>query len=259
MMKMFAVITAAAVVVSAGTAFSADLSEPVPASFEERVASNFDWTGGYVGVNVGGGFGKFKHPFDITGGVPAATLLNGSLDITSGGFLGGAQAGYNWQNGGFVLGAEVDFQGSAVKAEDSLSLNIGGPGGIDINGDAGTKVQWFGTVRARVGATPADRLLVYGTAGLAYGKVKSYIDGNITAGGAPVAAINESKSDTKVGWTAGAGAEYAFTNNWTIKSEYLYTDLGKTTLINANVGGFNARLRNDVSFHTFRVGLNYKF
>lgn len=257
MMKHCVAGTAVALVLSTNIAAAADLTEPQAATFEERVASNFDWTGGYVGVNIGGGFGKFKHPFDVTGGAP----LNGSLDITAGGFLGGVQAGYNWQNSGFVLGAEADFQGSAVKAEDSISLNAGGPGGLNLNGEAGTKVQWFGTVRARVGVTPVDRLLVYGTAGLAYGKVKSYINANASVGGVPpVSIIDAGKSSTKAGWTVGAGAEYAFTNNWSIKSEYLYTDLGKTTLITQPLGaGVNARLRNDVSFHTFRVGLNYKF
>ncbi|MCH4538747.1 outer membrane protein [Ochrobactrum sp. A-1] len=135
------------------------------------------------------------------------------MDVTSSGFVGGVQAGYNWQfDNGFVLGAEADFQGSNLKGE--VKFNADGLGEIK----AGTKVEWFGTVRARLGYTATERLLVYGTGGLAYGKVKSYVD---------LGEIGISSSKTRAGWTIGGGAEYAITNNWTLKSEYLYTDLGK--------------------------------
>lgn len=246
--------TTAALFLSSGAVLAADFSAPGE--------TTFDWSGAYVGVNVGGGFGTFDHPFSAGTTAPAATLLEGSLDISAGGFLGGVQGGYNWQSGMMVFGVETDIQGSAVKAEDALRLNIGGVGGVDINGEAGTKVDWFGTLRARMGFTPTDRLMVYGTAGVAYGRVKSYINGDINFGGAPVARLDESVSDSKAGWAAGAGAEYAITNNWTLKSEYLYTDFGKSTLYSGDLGTglpINATLKNDVSFHTFRIGLNYKF
>lgn len=235
-----------AALVSFGTnAYAADvvMNEP-PAP--EAVAPMFTWTGGYVGVNLGGGFGKFKHPLEVTDPTttPPTVLGSGSLDITAGGFLGGVQAGYNWQQENFVYGVEADFQGSAVKAEDTIDVT--GIGSLD----GGTKVDWFGTVRARIGYTPVERFMVYGTGGLAYGHVKSYING---------LGIDESASKTKAGWTVGAGAEYAFTNNWTLKSEYLYTDLGKTTLIDDDFGADHVTLKNDVAFHTVRVGINYKF
>lgn len=246
--------TTVLLLLSSGAAFAADASAPAD--------TGFDWTGVYAGVNVGGGFGTFDHPFSAGTTLPPATLLDGSLDISAGGFLGGAQAGYNWQSGQMVFGVETDIQGSAVKAENALNLNIGGPGGIDVNGEAGTKVDWFGTLRARMGFTPTDRLMVYGTAGVAYGRVKSYIDGDISVLGALAGSIDESSAKTKAGWTAGAGAEYAVTNNWTIKSEYLYTDFGKSTLYSGDLGTglpINATLKNDVSFHTIRIGLNYRF
>ena len=71
--------------------------------------------------------------------------------------------------------------------------------------------------------------------------------------------IDERVKNTSTGWTFGAGAEYAFTDNWSLKSEYLYTDLGKETLFSFSDGGLSAKLQNDVSFHVVRVGLNYKF
>ena len=205
-----------------GGAYAADavVSEPVP------VASTFDWTGAYIGVNAGGGFGTFK----------LTPNLGSGLSLSSGGFLGGVQAGYNWQSGQMVYGVEADFQGSDVKA--SLS-GIGGPGT-----ELETKVDWFGTLRARLGYTPVDRFMVYGTGGLAYGHEKTSISG---IGGT-------SFSKTKAGWTVGGGAEYAINSNWTIKSEYLYTDLGKATF---NVGANSIDVK--VPFHTVRVGLNYKF
>lgn len=216
--------------------------------YEEPLAvivDTFSWTGGYIGVNAGYAGGKFKHPFSFTDELLETTLDSGSVNVTSSGFIGGVQAGYNWQfENGMILGAEADFQGANLKGE----VNFDSDG---INAEAGTKVNWYGTLRARLGVAPVERLMVYATGGLAYGKVKSYAD---------IDGEGLSKSKTKAGWTVGAGAEYAFTNNWTIKSEYLYTDLGKTTLVNyvdEDLYGFN--LKNKVSFHTVRVGLNYKF
>ncbi|OQM74784.1 outer membrane protein [Manganibacter manganicus] len=244
-MKTILIAASAALLVST-SAYAADIvvdQAPLP-------VAAYDWSGAYIGVNAGGGFGKFKHPFSVT--AAQGQGIGGSLDITSGGFLGGVQAGYNWQSGQMIYGVEADFQGSAVKAEDSLDLNIFGN---SVSGELGTKIDWFGTLRARIGYTPVDRFMVYATGGLAYGHVESYI--NAEANGASI--LDESKSKTKAGWTIGAGAEYAVTSNWTLKTEYLYTDLGKTTLIDTNINGANAKLENDVAFHTVRVGLNYKF
>ncbi|MBZ9821920.1 outer membrane protein [Mesorhizobium sp. CA4] len=215
------ILLATALVLATGTAYAADALQEAP------VAASYDWTGAYIGVNAGGGFGTFS--IDPAGGGP------GGFDLSASGFLGGIQAGYNWQVGQFVYGVEADFQGSDVKAE----ISLGGP-------SLEAKVDWFGTVRARIGYTPVDRFLVYGTGGLAYGHEKLDTSG---LGGGP------SFSKTRVGWTVGAGAEYAITNNWSFKSEYLYTDLGKQTF---DIGGpVGADVK--VPFHTVRVGLNYKF
>src|SRR5690606_30260538 len=114
----------------------------------------------------------FKHPFAVTDtATPPNTLASGSLDITAGGFIGGAQAGFNWQSGQVIYGLEADFQGSTVKAEDSIDLTVlpGDPNQTTITGEAGTKVEWFGTLRARMGYAVTERFMIYGTGGLAYG------------------------------------------------------------------------------------------
>ncbi|AWT06232.1 porin family protein [Brucella melitensis] len=186
--------------------------------------------------------------------------FSGSLDVTASGFVGGVQAGYNWQlANGLVLGGEADFQGSTVKSKlvDNGDLSDIGVAG-NLSGDESfgleTKVQWFGTVRARLGFTPTERLMVYGTGGLAYGKVKTslsaYDDGESFSAG---------NSKTKAGWTLGAGVEYAVTNNWPLKSEYLYTDLGKRSFNYIDEENVNINMENKVNFHTVRLGLNYKF
>lgn len=237
------VLTSIALALATTSAYAADaiIEEPVAVI----VPDTFSWTGGYIGINAGYAGGKFKHPFELNSIDGDFGGFGGSADVTSSGFVGGVQAGYNYQfENGFVLGAEADFQGSNLKGEVKFNAD-------DLSIKAGTKVEWFGTVRARLGYTATERLLVYGTGGLAYGKVKSYAD---------FGDQGISSSKTKAGWTVGAGAEYAFTNNWTIKSEYLYTDLGKRTLIDQDIEDVaNFTLKNNVKFHTVRVGLNYKF
>lgn len=255
---MKAIYASAVLVLIASSAHAADIVVQEPVAI--IAPDTFSWTGGYIGVNAGYAGGKFKHPFALgiesTPTVPddpgnddrffsPEEYTYGSMDVTSSGFVGGVQAGYNWQfDNGFVLGAEADFQGSNLKGE--VKFNADGLGEIK----AGTKVEWFGTVRARLGYTATERLLVYGTGGLAYGKVKSYVD---------LGEIGTSSSKTRAGWTIGGGAEYAITNNWTLKSEYLYTDLGKKNFYSYTDENYDINLKNDVKFHTVRVGLNYKF
>ena len=217
---------AAALLLSSTSAFAADAivyNEPAPVA----VVDTFSWTGGYIGLNAGyaGGKNKFN-----------AYNVDASAKDNSNGFLGGIQAGYNWQFDQMIVGLETDIQGAGLKSDAELSI-----GGATYGAEA--KINWFGTTRARLGYTPVDRFMVYATGGVAYGKIKaSYGD--------------FSQSDTKVGYTVGAGAEYALTNNVTLKSEYLYTDLGKLKLDDAAGNRFGEV---KAPFHTVRVGVNYKF
>ena len=139
------------------------------------------------------------------------------------GIAGGGQLGYNWQLGQFVFGLETDIQASA--ADDTFApYKFSNP--------------WFGTLRARIGYA-INNVMLYGTGGLAYGELKGEFFG-----------LEEDK--TLVGWTAGAGIEYGFTQNWSAKLEYLYMDLGSRTY---SITGVDNGLHS--SF--LRLGVNYHF
>jgi outer membrane immunogenic protein len=196
----------------------------------------------------------------------------GGLGSQSVGFLGGGQAGYNWQTGAFVLGVETDFDGSTnSKSFNNVGTPFLGAGVpailrgdfLSVNGKA--SLSWLGTTRARVGfvATPDNRLLIYATGGVAYGGGSSNFSVFDSTTGA---FFTGNPSSTRVGWTIGGGVEYAITNNITIRGEYLYADLGSsnfTTVGNPaaalNFPGVFASAKIDYNASIFRAGVNYKF
>ncbi|SCW35550.1 outer membrane protein [Ancylobacter rudongensis] len=235
-------------------AFAADMAYPVKAAPIAYVPV-FSWTGVYIGGNVGYAWGDGSAPWNnylayYYSGYDSAAASGGS-DPT--GWFGGAQIGYNYQlENNVVLGAEADFNFGAM--EDRLNytaVDLGDPTFQDL-GTIDTKIESFGTVRARIGYS-MDRFLPYVTGGLAWGNVKvseswtSYTDGTLDGfGGA-------SRSETLWGWTLGGGLEYAVTDNWSVKAEYLYVDLGD---INWD-GAANTKI--DMSMQTLKAGVNYKF
>jgi outer membrane immunogenic protein len=193
----------------------------------------FSWTGFYIGATAGGGWGESRfddgsrsNPFDIDG------------------FIAGGTIGYNFQfDRRWVVGIEADMSFSDISGSFGPG-NLGQPNGSSWNCGSGpcrTDVDWFGTVRGRIGSTFGQSLL-YATGGLAFGKVKSGIDNTTSF----------QSSDTNVGWTVGAGIEHSFSNNWSAKIEYLHVDLGWTATSN----GF---FKSDAEFDVVRAGLNYRF
>jgi len=232
-------------------AVAADLTYPVKAevAVTEPV---FTWTGFYIGANVGYGGNEFDYPFSASAG--GAPLVNGSATIDSSGFFGGGQIGFNYQfANNVVVGAEADLQWSGIDGELDAGLAIPLiPAAVSIT--AGSEVEWFGTIRGRLGYA-WDRVLVYGTGGVAYGKVKSGL--SVTA---PGFLFSESTDDTNWGWTVGAGLEYALGNNWSFKTEYLYVDLGEQTSYSGFIApGVYADVGTETNFHTIKAGLNYRF
>lgn len=218
----------------------------------------YDWSGFYIGVNAGYGGGTFEHPFEITDGVDT---IDGSIDVTAGGFLGGVQAGFNYQlDSNFLIGIEADIQGSTIDGRVSLEVTDGT--GVILNpgetfeADAGTRLDWFGTLRGRVGFVQ-DQFVLYATGGLAYGSATSSIFAGVSGG--PTLIDESETTDGRIGWTVGAGLEYALMENITFKTEYLYTDLGTENLISADLGQATATLDSTVAFHAVRAGLNFQF
>lgn len=242
----------------AGAASAADLPSrrAAPAPY---VAPIFSWTGFYAGVNAGYAInGEDKLKFDNSQTVLPYGTANNADD---GSFTGGGQIGYNYQMGSVVVGIEADI--NYISLEKDYSLTVGTTDHTQTLNSKG-KTEWFGTVRPRLGFVPVDRLLVFVTGGLAYGQVKTtttYNDFNYATGTTGFG--HSSKDDTRVGWTLGAGMEYAVTDNITVKGEYAYVDLGdkNNTTTGVDSAGnqvlFNSK--NETNFHVIRAGLNYKF
>jgi outer membrane immunogenic protein len=216
----------------------------------------FTWTGFYLGANLGFGGDRFVYPVTaaaVTGGAAFA----GSFSITSGGVLGGGQVGYNWEfPNNFLLGFETDFDGAAIRGKlTNTGGTIGAFGGA---AEVGGRINYIGTVRARAGYA-WDRFLVYGTGGFAYSQVNFPVSAAVGAGGGSVA-ISTSQNNSRTGWTAGGGVEYAITNNLTLKTEYLYVNLGTNTIFNSNIlGVVGVNMNQKTTANIVRAGLNYKF
>ncbi len=252
------ILATLALVALGGTAFAADLPSrkgPVYAP----VAPIFTWTGFYVGVNAGAVFTdntirtSGTAPFTI--GNVLAERRPSSIGNDEVGFIGGAQVGYNYQIGALVLGAEADIQYTDINSRTS---RVGTSGA---NSVFSQEMDYLGTVRLKVGYA-MDRFMVYATGGLAYGDVSNRATFFNAAVPTQVDYIGRS-SDVEVGYAIGAGLEYAFTNNLSLKAEYLYYDLGtKKVAVNQQnfalaAGSYVSRFDNDG--HIVRAGLNYRF
>ena len=269
-MKRLLIGIAAAASLFATGALAADLpaKAPVYTKAPAYVEPIYDWTGFYIGGNVGYSWGRSSDASTIANG--AGTVLFTSTDRTDlNGIVGGGQIGYNWQMQSWLFGLEADIQGTDEKGTHNYLCPTGtctptfgviavfpGPAvPLALN----QKIDWFGTVRGRIGVLAAPRVLLYATGGLAYGEVKS----NETIG--LVAPQSLSQSNTNVGWTLGVGIEGVIAGNWTAKLEYLYVDLGTVSgsfLTNQNAFGgglITTTYSSRVTDNVLRAGLNYKF
>ena len=253
--------------VSSAAAIAADLSLPprpyapyAPAYYHSAVV--YEWTGFYIGLSAGGGFGLGGINNNITSAFcnitaagcdpnqassAAVAAVPGGFDKTHpSGFIGGGQIGYNYQMGWFVWGVEADFSGADINGSNSktatatiVDTNTTPNRTIvdTISGTAHQKLDWFGTLRGRVGFVPFTPLLVYATGGLAYGHVSA--DTNLSETGVLIVATmpittlplsgttaTASTSSTQWGWTVGGGAEWMFAPHWSLKAEFIYYNLG---------------------------------
>ena len=214
-------LVSACLMAIAAPSFAADIprrSTAQPAYNQTPPA--FTWTGFYLGANAGAIWGDHTK---------AGSFIN-----TKTGFTGGLTAGYNQQFGQFVAGVEGDYNYSGLSGRGFLPL-LGTP--------VRSELTSFGTLRGRLGVA-FDRTLVYGTGGYAFGF-------SSTQAGL---AKNDS---THQGYVVGAGVEYAFTQNVSLKAEYLYMPLGNKTL--SVLPGFVAGTRSGIDASVVRAGVNYRF
>ncbi|MET0629371.1 MAG: outer membrane protein [Xanthobacteraceae bacterium] len=266
-------------------AAAADLARKAPVyKAPPPIIDPWTWTGIYVGLNAGYSWGKSRTTvdyFNTLTGLPVAPPPGSitSVDFNLNGGIAGGQIGANLQTDWVVWGIEADLQWSGQKGSAFFNclptfIGIGAPcvpgatalppGAFGVTLSLDQKLQWFGTLRGRVGVTFAPTVLAYVTGGLAYGEIKT--EGtlvNTPAFALPVSTAF-SHSVTKTGWTVGAGLEARLWDNWTGKIEYLYMDLGTVSgtiappatppfgLIGAN---YSSRITDNI----LRVGLNYKF
>jgi opacity protein-like surface antigen len=249
------------------------------------------WNGLYAGLNAGAriaGDDAVSHTTYATGpGFDAGTVLAGTYPVrfyNGAGFIGGAQAGYNYQLAlgkgmkDLVLGLETDIQGLTVSDSQYVSnlglsyLNRGGH--VFTGGNYSRSIDYLGTLRGRIGLVLKPTVLAYVTGGLAYGGVSFSGQGVgdiMTATGAlaGVGFGGSSLSDTKAGYALGGGVEWMFLPNWSVKAEYLYYNLGTYTtnsprldvrLATGATVSNNANI-DSITFdgHVLRAGVNYHF
>jgi outer membrane immunogenic protein len=161
----------------------------------------------------------------------AAVLPTGSNSASATSWLAGAHAGYNWQRGNAVFGFETDLQATHLNSTMSGGLMPNPPGLPLPPGDfamTSSTINWYGTARGRLGFASGP-LLLYGTAGLAYGNVGLNSTFSSTIGATRLL-LNSQASETKLGWVAGVGAEYLIKPNLSARIGYQYVDLGSLSV-----------------------------
>lgn len=210
------------------TAYSADAifdEPPIPIMTEPA----FSWSGAYIGAQGGYGWGS-SNVYD-----------NGYMDevgFKPNGFFGGLYAGYNYDLGnGLILGLDTDINYSSLEQSENFDLGSS-------DSTIKTQLNWFGSSRARVGYA-YDRIMPYIAGGVAYGQIETHI---------PYDTISYDNKETLLGWTAGAGIDYAATDNIILRLEYRYTDYGKQ-----NVNFDNDVYRQNFKTNDVRLGIAYKF
>jgi outer membrane immunogenic protein len=231
----------------------------------------WNWTGFYLGGNVGYSWGNSNSTVTFLDNTTGAALASVGNSFGMDGVIGGGQIGYNWQRGNWVWGLETDIQASGQQG--SATFACGPACGVPAVTETLTeKLDWFGTVRGRLGFTVTPTVLLYGTGGLAYGDIQT--------SGSIADPTTFSTSSVKAGWTVGAGVEARIVGNWTAKIEYLYMDLGSVSgatstpdvVVPAPTGscGFanfpscsahtlNSSFNSGITDNILRVGVNYKF
>lgn len=272
MFKKIALLAAGALAL-ASPALAADLYQPPQASYapaQYAPQSSDTWTGFYVGGNAGAHFGEtngMRSGATTQTGLPApddaANTTLFSRNSNKNGFIGGAQAGYNFQIDQFVLGGEADINYLGRRSRVGLSAGLTADtllGDYRWDGIATQRNDWLSTFRLRAGYLATPQFLIYGTAGLAVGDVRSSVTGSYTSSTLPFGTetIIGQNDRTKLGYAVGVGAEYEITPSITVRGEYLYSNLGRERISFLSANSFGST-SSRVDAHAVRAGVNYRF
>ena len=258
-MKRLLLASVALCSVISSAAMAADLPPPyvppprAPAAYIPVVAPIYNWSGFYIGGNLGAGWNSGGSVTDTFG-----STFTGSGQTTK--FIGGGQVGVNYEFwGGVVIGAEAmfDWLPNTTNTWTAVEGTSGGAPAPGANASATFNSRWLTTATGKLGYA-WDRVLVYGKGGGAWVGANNP---NLTVNGAGVTLT--SNTTTNFGWTAGVGVEWAFAGNWSARVEYDYIGLQNQTITVASIPGgpfagdtlnFNNR-----NISMFTAGLNYKF
>ncbi|HVT62595.1 MAG TPA: outer membrane beta-barrel protein [Legionellaceae bacterium] len=219
------------------------------------------WQGLYLGVHIG--YGTEPSLVDIYAMSETADILQSnalspfSLNIQNAGFLGGGQLGYNWQSGAIILSAEADLDDTQIGGANAVTSNM------SLTTTVNQNIQWLSSIRGRVGKLASPDILVYLTAGPAWGGVTLAFDqSNVTdTCAAGLVCISTTQNSTELGWTAGGGIEYTVNPYVNFKAEYLYVNLGSPNYDASGIGTLGQTdylLNTDFIANTMRLGINYK-
>jgi outer membrane immunogenic protein len=245
LMKTLIGISAIAVFIGA-PALAADMAVKAPPVAPALV---YSWTGFYIGAQAGYGFSDNKSSFSgfDSGDTPPSQSPNG------GGFVGGGEVGYNYQFGSFVGGVEADLSYTHIHGSATGMSLFGVVQSVEQD------INWLGTIRGRLGFVPVDRLLLFATGGAAFGGIGLSGSFNPGVNCAVTSCGSGSISGTNSGWTAGGGLEYAWSNQLSVKAEYLFVDLGSRSLTYPiTLAVSQSTTASEFKGNVARFGVNYK-
>jgi outer membrane immunogenic protein len=263
-LRFAAALVAVSAMIGTSEGSAADI-ETTPYSKTPFSVPTYDWSGAYVGINLGYGMGRSSDTSSL--GISGLALFTDTVRSNMFGIVGGGQIGVNAQIQSWLVGLEGDFQGTGQRGTHSFTCPAGVCtstllfGFFPVPGPAvpvtmRQQLDFFGTIRGRFGVVVLPQVLLYTTAGMAYGQV----DSNTSLTGAFKA------QNYNPGWTAGGGIEAAIGAGWSTRLEYLYLDLGRVSgtfasnILAANatnllIGSFSSRITDNI----VRIGLNYRF
>ena len=239
------------------------------------MAQSVDWTGFYIGGTLGGAWGDTSLKLEAKPGngtvvIPPVDVARinqiAADDNNNSGFTGGLIGGYNYQNGSLLLGIEMDYSAMDIEQERTNTYQSAvvvtppitpAPPVPSYTLNQKVQTDWVWTLRPRIGYVSGP-WMVYATGGIASTRIT--LDTAFADTRTPPNTASSSTSDTKTGWTMGLGGAYAFSPNWSVRGEWLYTDFGSIRDTASTANGF-ATLTSEGDFgaNIMRVGVDYKF